>query len=265
MQLEPLLRAAAARIGGGSARLDAEVLAAHVAGVPRLQLLLTPPAAFDAPAFNAAVARRAAGEPVAYITGRQEFWSLPLAVTPDVLIPRPDSETLVAVAVAHGGGRVLDLGTGSGALLLAVLHDLPGAWGLGVDRSMSALAVARANAAALGVGARATWLCADWSAGVAGRWDVVLTNPPYVATGETAGPETAWEPAQALYAGADGLDDYRRVVPALPALMAPDAVALLEIGWRQAAAVTALGRAAGLTADVLPDLAGRDRCVRLRK
>jgi release factor glutamine methyltransferase len=256
------LRAAAARID----RLDAEVLLAHSLGVDRMALLLAPDRAVDAVAFAALVDRRAAGEPVAYITGHREFWSLDLAVTPDVLIPRPDSETLIAAAVDHfagsaGPARVLDLGTGSGALLLAALSEWPAATGVGVDASAAALAVARGNALRLGSGDRATFVHGGWDAGQ-GAFDLVLCNPPYVAVGETLPRDVAdWEPPAALFAGADGLDDYRAVAPVVAARLAPGGIGCIEIGATQAAAVTALFVAAGLTVALRRDLAGLPRCL----
>ena len=246
-------------------RFDAEVLLAHLVGMDRLALLAGPARDIDAAAFEALVTRRAGGEPVAYITGRREFWSLDLAVTPDVLIPRPDSETLIEAALQARVGRppatVLDLGTGSGALLLAVLAEFPRARGLGIDRSPAALAVARGNADRLRFGRRAAFALGDWGTGVRGRFDLVLANPPYVETGAELAPEVHREPAQALFAGADGLDEYRRLVPQLAGLLAPDGVAVIEIGHSQAAAVLAQVVAAGLTGTVKRDLGGRDRCL----
>jgi release factor glutamine methyltransferase len=246
-------------------RFDAEVLLAHLVGEERLAMLAGPDRDIDAAAYEALVARRAGGEPVAYITGHREFWSLDLAVTPDVLIPRPDSETLIEAALHAWGKRrpatILDLGTGSGALLLAALSEWPNARGLGVDRSPAALAVAQGNADRLGFGRRAAFLLGDWGAGVRGRFDLILANPPYVETGADLSPEVRREPAQALFAGADGLDDYRRLVPQLADLLTPAGIAVLEIGHTQAAAVLALAVAAGMTGTVRRDLGGRDRCL----
>lgn len=265
MKAAEALRAAARRID----RFDAEVLLAHTLGVSRGALLLDSGRDIDAPAFERLVDRRAAHEPVAYITGVREFWSLELRVTPDVLIPRPDSETLInaAIGAALRSGltpaRVLDLGTGSGALLLAALSEWPGATGLGVDASAAALAVAASNAARLGFGSRADFRLGDWGAGIGERFDLILCNPPYVeADAVLAEDVRGFEPRSALFAGADGLDDYRRIMPQLPGLLTTGGVVVVEIGHRQAAAV--LGLAVGMTGVVERDLAGRDRCVVLR-
>ena len=193
----------------------------------------------DQAPFSALIERRARGEPVAYLTGRRGFWSLDLCVTPDVLIPRPDSETLIEAAVAaipgDGAPRVLDLGTGSGALLLAALSQWPRARGVGVDRSLAALAVARANAAALGLADHTAFVAGDWATAIAGGWDLVLSNPPYVRDDAPLDPGVRdFEPAAGLFAGADGLDAYRRIVPDLPRLLAPGGMAVIEIGHDQA-------------------------------
>ncbi len=261
------MKAAAALLAATKAidRFDAEVLLAHVLGVDRLAMLAGPDRDIDAAHFDELVARRAGGEPVAYITGRREFWSLDLAVTPDVLIPRPDSETLVEAALQARRDRppatILDLGTGSGALLLAALSEFARARGLGVDRSPAALAVARGNADRLGFGRRAAFAIGDWGGGVRGRFDLILANPPYVETGADLSPEVRREPAEALFAGADGLEDYRRLLPQLPGLLTPAGVVVLEIGSSQTAAVSALAVANGFAVTVRRDLAGHDRCL----
>lgn len=264
MKASEALLAATRRID----RFDAELLLAHMVGEERLAMLAGADRDIDFDAFDALVTRRAEGEPVAYITGHREFWSLDLLVSPAVLIPRPDSETLVDAALAARRGRapatVLDLGTGSGALLLAGLSEWPNARGLGVDTSAAALAVARANAERLGFARRAVFLAGDWGKGLRERFDVIFCNPPYVETDAALSPEVRREPASALFAGADGLDDYRRIVPQLPGLLRSGGVALIEIGHTQAAAVLALAAAAGLEGIVRHDLAGRDRCLVLR-
>ena len=238
---------------------------AHALGIERARLLLDP-AAFAVPdAFAALVERRAAEEPVAYLTGSRGFWTLDLAVGPGALVPRADSEAVVEAALAHFGARppasVLDLGTGPGTLLLALLSEWPAARGLGVDRSADALGWARVNAAAVAPG-RAALVRGDWAAAVAGRFDCVVANPPYIATGEALPGEVArHEPAGALFAGTDGLDDYRRIVPELPRLLAPGGAAVLEIGWTQAPAVGDLLRREGFAVAEHRDLGGRPRAL----
>jgi release factor glutamine methyltransferase len=268
IRIADLLAQAAQRICGETARLDAEVLLAHHLGCSRGELLLNKDRDIDPQDFDLLVKRRAAGEPVAHITGSREFWSLDLLVTPDVLIPRPDSETLIEVALKHCATppkRILDLGTGSGALLLAALSEWPGATGLGVDASAGALNVAQANAARTGLSERAEFRLGNWGEGVAETFDLVLCNPPYIAEDEPLSPEVkAREPASALFAGTDGLDDYRRILPQLPALLADDGIAALEIGHHQGAALLAMAAAHGFAATLHQDLARRDRCVAIR-
>ena len=258
MKVSEALREAPARID----RFDAEVLLAHLLGTDRGDLFLNPDREIDAAAFAALVDRRAAHEPVAYITGHREFWSLDLIVTPAVLIPRPDSETLIEVALASGitPRTILDLGTGSGALLLAALTEWPHATGVGIDASAAALEVAARNAARLGLADRARFQPGDWGQGLTSRFDLVLCNPPYVETTADLAPDVRdHEPAGALFAGADGLDDYRRIIPQLPGLLIPGGMAVVEIGHTQAAAVIALAGAFNVT--IHQDLAGCDRCL----
>ncbi len=269
MKALDLVRDAAARIGGETPRLDAELIVAHALGISREALLLgNPEVAADAAAPF--IARRAAGEPVAYILGRQEFWSLDLEVGPGILVPRGDTETLIAAAQrlfpADAALRILDLGTGSGALALAALAEWPRATALATDVSDTALAVAARNAARLGFSGRSRFLKADWVEGVAGRFSLILSNPPYIGEDEATGAGVReYEPHGALFAGKDGLAAYRRIVPVLPALLEADGAAIIEIGWRQAEAVLALGREAGLGGVVERDLAGRDRAVVFRR
>jgi release factor glutamine methyltransferase len=268
MRARDAIAAAAARLPGDCPRLDAELLAAHLIGVDRSELLLRHlDDAIDAGSFGALVERRMAEEPVAYILGHREFWSLDFRVTPDTLIPRPDSETLVDAALAAAGDapRILDLGTGSGCLLLSVLHERPHGWGVGVDRSAGAAAVAADNARRLGLADRAAFLVGDWTAAIGGRFDLVLANPPYVGTGEILDREVAdHEPRSALFAGADGLDDYRRIIPALRAILTPAGSAHLEIGHAQADLVSEIAVAEGFAPVLRRDLAGRSRCLSLR-
>jgi release factor glutamine methyltransferase len=258
---------AAARIASASPRLDAELLMAHALDVSHQDLLLKHLGDPAPDGFAGLVERRLAHEPVAYITGSRGFWTVEIGVGPGVLVPRADSETLIEAAVAHfagsdGPGRVLDLGTGPGTLLLAALAEWPGATGVGVDASDTALNYARRNAGVLGVAERVDLRRGDWAAGLVGQFDLILCNPPYIGTAEELGPEVRdHEPASALFAGADGLDDYRRIIPDLPRLLAPGGMAVLEIGWTQGEAVSALMRGAGLDPVLHHDLGGRPRAV----
>lgn len=271
------LRDAALALGAVSdtARLDAELLLAHAFDMDRGELLLRQRDLAVPDGFADLVERRLTGEPVAYITGVTEFYGLPLCVTPDVLIPRGDSELMIDVAQDHFAPdaplRVLDLGTGSGALLLAALAQFPAASGLGMDQSVEAVAVARDNAERLGLSSRADmrtadWTKGDWLAELGGPFDLILANPPYIAPddGDLANDVRTFEPAAALFAGRDGLDAYRIIIPAIPALLRPGGVALVEIGWRQKADVSALARASGLFLEAHRDLAGRDRLLALQ-
>ena len=263
------IRAAAETLSATSdtARLDAEVLMAHALDCSRSSMLLSRMRDAAPDGFGPLVERRAEHEPVAYITGHQEFFGMPFAVGPDVLIPRGDSEVLVEAALAARSDacRVLDCGTGSGALLLAVLANLPEATGVGIDSSPGARTVATANAEALGLAARACiveadWHVPGWDEPLGGPFDLILANPPYVETTvELDRSVAAYEPASALYAGEEGLDDYRVLVPQLASLLAPGGVALVEIGHRQAEAVAAIGREAGLSSRLHRDLGNRPR------
>ena len=248
-----------------TARLDAEVLMAHALGVAALGDAGAAHGRRGPEDFAMFVGRRAAHEPVAYITGTQEFYGRGFRVSPDVLIPRGDSEVLVerAIAARPDATRVLDCGTGSGALLLTCLMELPAAGGVGIDRSQAALEVARGNAAALGLEDRAAMVRADWTVpgwadALHGPFDLVLANPPYVETGAVLAADVRdHEPPEALFAGPDGLDDYRVLVPQMPGLLAANGIALFEIGATQASAVMALAEAAGLVASLHRDLGGR--------
>lgn len=252
-----------------TARLDAELLMAHALGVSRSDMLLRHMRDDAPPAFAKMIARRAAREPVAHITGGQEFYGRPFQVTPGTLIPRGDTETLVdaALELAPKAKRILDLGTGTGALLVTLLLELEGASGVATDASGPALEVARSNARALGLGGDAAqfdlrdWCEAGWSAGL-GTFDLIVCNPPYVEQDAVLEPDVReFEPASALFAGADGLDDYRIVIPQLRALMKAGAIALLEIGATQADAVTRIARDHGFDVAMRKDLAGRPRCL----
>lgn len=251
-------------------RLDAEILMAHALGTSREALLLGGLDGNVPAGFGDLVARRARHEPIAYITGVRDFWTISLAITPAVLIPRPDSETLVEAAIAclapHAPATILDLGTGSGALLLAALSHWPHAEGLGVDASPAALAVATANAAQLGLSARAAFRLGNWGEGLVGPFDLILCNPPYIEADAALPADVAdHEPASALFAGVDGLDAYRQLMPQLPELLSPHGIVALEIGSGQAADVIALAAQAGLDARCFDDLGGRNRCLILRR
>ena len=254
-------------------RLDAELLMAHALGVERQDVVLDP-ARYDVPdRYAHLIARRRAHEPIAYIVGYRDFWTLRIAVGPGVLIPRPDSETLVEACLdfareraAGWPSRVLDLGTGPGTLLLAVLSEFPAATGLGVDMSEQALAYARDNAADLGLAGRTTFQSGDWTAGIDGAFEFILCNPPYIGADEQLMPDVAnHEPAGALFAGADGLDDYRRIIPELPRLLAPGGAAILEIGATQHILVRELAETAGFAVTCRQDLGGRDRALLLTR
>ncbi len=222
--------------------------------------------------FPALLARRAAHEPMALILGRREFWSLSFAVSPATLIPRPESETLVESALARFPERarvrrILDLGTGTGCLLLALLSEFPEAFGVGIDRVAAAAALAACNARALGLASRTAFLAGDWAAAVASRFDLVVSNPPYVerAVIPRLMPEVArFEPASALDGGADGLDAYRKIFPDLAPLLAPGGIAILEIGAGAASAVLRLACQTGLDVrELRADLSGIPRAVAL--
>ena len=239
---------------------------AHALDIAREELLLSALDRETPAAFALLLLRRLAGEPVAYITGRRAFWTIELEVAPGVLIPRPDSETLIEAALDHfgaaGPATILDLGTGPGTLLLAALDQWPHATGVGVDASGAALAIAAANADRLGLASRAAFRRGDWGEGLDQRFDLILCNPPYVEQGAALGPGVAeWEPHQALFAGTDGLDDYRRLAPQLPRLLAPGGIACVEIGAGQADAVSAVFASHGLTVAIRADLAGHIRCL----
>jgi release factor glutamine methyltransferase len=250
-------------------RREARLLAAHAMATSPARLL-DPATPIAAAAFAALLARRAAHEPMAYITGHRGFWTLDLATTPDTLIPRPDSETLIEAAITalpdrSRVGRVLDLGTGTGCLLLACLCEFRHAFGIGIDLSPAAAALAQSNAARNGLQGRAAFLAGDWAACVQGGFDLVLCNPPYIESGAIAGlmPEVAGhEPARALDGGPDGLAAYARVTASLPGLLAPEGVAILELGAGQEHAVVALATQASLIhITTRPDLAGIGRAL----
>ena len=251
-------------------RLDAELLMAAALGMGRDRLILSNPNGQAPDEFFHYVERRAKGEPIAYITGHRAFWTVELAVGPGVLVPRPDSETLIVAAVEYfagsaGPGRVLDLGTGPGTLLLAALDEWPKAIGLGVDSSEAALYYADRNAARLGMADRATFRLGNWAEGIEASFDLILCNPPYVAEGTETGPGVVeYEPHEALFAGPEGLDDYRRLAPQIGRLLSPGGLAAIEIGFDQADSVTALFKAQGKDPIIAFDLGGRPRALLIK-
>lgn len=271
MSVAQAIRAATAKLEATSdtARLDAELLMAHALGASRSDMLLRHMTDREPATFADLVTRRAAHEPVAHITGHQEFYGRTFAVTPDTLIPRGDSEVLIDTALqyAPAAQRILDLGTGTGALLVTALLELEGASGLATDQSAEALKVAEGNARRLGLEkTRARFECRDWtSEGWADdleRFDLILCNPPYVEEAAALDPDVRdYEPATALFAGPEGLDDYRILVPQLRALMTDGAIAILEIGATQSGAVTNMAQGHGFNVTLRKDLAGRPRCL----
>jgi len=258
--------------GIASADLDARLLVCAACGIDHADLIRDPdqPLGRAAEALTSLAERRLARVPVSRILGRREFWGLPFAIGPDVLDPRPDTEGVVGAALDAIGGRresalrILDLGTGTGAILCALLHELPGAYAIGVDRSPAACRVARDNIAALGFAARAAVACGSWADALDGRFDIVVSNPPYIPRGAIAGlgPEVrGHDPTAALDGGLDGLDAYRIIARQIPRLLRPGGVAALECGHDQGQAVAALVGAALAGTRVLKDLAGLDRVV----
>jgi release factor glutamine methyltransferase len=254
---------------------EARRLLAHAAGLDLAGLLLDPVASVaDEAAYRALVARRAAREPLALIVGQRGFWTLDLLVSGETLVPRPETETLVEAVLALGlprdsALRALDLGTGTGCLLLAVLSEFPRAFGVGVDLAPGAALLARENAARCGLAGRAAFLVGDWAEALApGGFDLVLSNPPYVSRTEMAAlmPEVAlYEPRRALEAGEAGLDAYARILPDLTRLLRPGGIAVLELGAGQEKAVSALAEAGGLVlAGMRSDLTGVSRALVLR-
>jgi release factor glutamine methyltransferase len=273
--LAELLRAGTARLAASgieTPRREARLLLAAATGRTAEALLRDAEQTIDATLYTDMIARRAAREPLAMILGHREFWSLDIEVSADTLIPRADSETLVEAAIAALPDRatvrrVLDLGTGTGCLLLAALAEFPAAHGIGIDRVAAAATLARRNATRLGFASRAQFLAGNWTDAITGRFDLVLSNPPYIESGQIAGlmPEVArHEPTSALDGGTDGLQCYRALIPRLPGLLAKEGVAIIELGAGQARATIATARAAGLAASTRADLAGIDRALILR-
>ena len=280
MTLGDLLKDGAARLAtagiDGAAR-EVRLLLQAAAGIPVATQIAFPERTIDIAAaarFEVLLERRVRREPMAHILGRREFWSLAFKVTADTLDPRPDSETLVQgvldqVPDRSAALRLIDFGTGTGCLLLALLHELPNAIGVGVDVSAAALMIAAENAGALGLAPRATFQRGSWDDGIDPGFDIVLSNPPYIPAGEIAGlqPEVAsFEPRLALDGGSDGLDAYRRLSPAAARLLVPGGLGAFEIGIAQAESVRGIMAAAGLRhIATARDLAAVERCVLFRK
>jgi release factor glutamine methyltransferase len=257
--------------------LDARLIVQHALGLDWDDLFMKADQPLDAAERDrlpAALSRRRAHEPVSRIVGKRHFWTLELAVSPDTLDPRADTETLVEAVIAaypdkSRALRMLDLGTGTGAILLSLLRDYPNAEGTGVDISDGALGIARANAESHGLADRATFRAGDWTAGLDGPFDIILSNPPYIASGDLAGlpPDVRdYDPMAALDGGADGLDAYRAILPQVPDLLWMDGLAAFEVGMGQADAVSALGSGVGLREiGRRKDLGGIERVVAFRR
>lgn len=263
--------AALTKAGVGSPAHDARALLAYHLGMPQSRLPLALQDDADSLAgFNALIARRAAREPLAHITGTRGFWSLDLKVTPAVLDPRPDTETLIECVLQQvedkaAPWRILDIGTGSGAVALALLSEMPCVTAIATDISADALAVATENATANGLAQRISFIQTSWAAGIKGPFDIVVSNPPYIPSHDIAElePEVRQhEPHLALDGGPDGLAPYRNILHALPSLAAPGALIGFEMGFDQAEALTQLMEKAGIIAPTTQhDLGGNPRVV----
>jgi release factor glutamine methyltransferase len=263
--------------GIDSAELDARLLTGHALGLDLTGLITAAQRQLTQDEFarlEDLARRRLAGEPVARIVGEKEFWGLPLRLAPATLVPRPDTETVVELALEllRAGGeldrplRIADLGTGTGAILLALLSELPAATGTGTDISEAALQTAAANAARAGLSDRATFIACDYASGLSGRFDLIVSNPPYIRSadiGDLAAEVRNHDPLAALDGGADGLDAYRALVPQAARLLMPGAALVVEAGAGQSGQIEALMVAAGLTPAPSPkaDLAGIPRAV----
>ena len=246
---------------------DARMILMHATGLSAARLSADMEATLDGPclaAVEAAARRRAEREPMAHITGKKLFYKHEFLVTPDVLDPRPETEALIEAGLERPWRSLLDLGTGSGAILLSLLAERDGAKGTGTDVSPAALAVAEANARQLGLSDRCVMHVSNWYDRIAGSFDLIVSNPPYIALDEMEGlePELSFEPRIALTDGADGLSAYRAICAGAPAHLTEGGWLMLEIGWQQGADVAALMTRAGLRdVSILPDLGGRDRVV----
>lgn len=277
LSIAQALRQGAAKLTASpSPMLDARILLKFATGLDDAALIAHGAAPLSEDiirAFDGLIERRAGSEPVAYIVGEKEFWSLKFKVTRDVLIPRGDSECLIEAIMARRsrdeGLSMLDLGVGSGCLICAALTEYKNAWGVGLDRSERALAVAKSNANALGLSDRLSLAAGDWLASIRGPFDVIIANPPYIPSAEKASlaaDVSAFEPAGALFAGDDGLDDLRSIIAALatsPSILADGGMAVIEAGTAQISALKSIVKETFPTADiaVIKDLQGRKRGV----
>jgi release factor glutamine methyltransferase len=276
-------RALAARLqsaGIDSAELDARELIGHALGLDLTGMISAANRALtsdESDRLEALVKRRLTGEPVARIVGHKEFWGLSLSLSPATLVPRPDTETVVELAlqmlrerVANRAPRIADLGTGTGAILLALLSELPEATGVGTDISGEAVETATANAFSLGLAARASFIRCDYASALTGPFDLIVSNPPYISSGDIAGLSVEvrdHDPWAALDGGPDGLAAYRALIPQAARVLAPGAALVVEAGQGQVAQIDALMTAAGLVPHRAPkaDLAGIPRAVGARK
>jgi release factor glutamine methyltransferase len=277
--IEQAVRDGAACLAGvaDNPRLEARILLAHALGITRNDLIREPNRYIDSTGYQALVERRMLREPVAHIVGRREFWSMEFRVSPATLIPRPDSETLIEAAVGafrdRHPERILDLGTGTGCLLLALLGEFPCAFGIGIDLSVEAAALARSNADALGLAGRSAFMTGNWADALtgwreAGGFDLVISNPPYIGRSDIQGlmPEVAChEPVLALDGGVDGYDAYRVILPRLHQLLAPGGTSILELGHGQATYVARLAFEADFYSSLRVDLAEIPRAIVLSR
>ena len=266
-----------------TSELDARILICHLAGITHEVLAAHPEVTLSNGTVRAimnAAKRRCAREPVSRIVGVREFWGLEFSLVASSLDPRPDTETLVQAVIDVAAGHdcpdpltILDLGTGSGCILIALLHEIGNAHGVGVDRNPDTLKIAQGNAQRHRLGDRASFVCASWLDGLSGEFDIVVSNPPYIPSDEISllEPEVAmFDPRRALDGGRDGLDAYRQIIPRLVQILKPGGWALFEVGEKQAPDVCTLFQAAGkgIRFDELlqmPDLAGRIRCIAARR
>jgi release factor glutamine methyltransferase len=284
LTIEGARRALAARFKSEaieSSELDARTLVGHLLGLDLTGMIAAaarPITAHEAARLEEMTQRRLAGEPIARILGRKEFWGLSLRLSAATLVPRPDTETVVELALEIWRAaphlnrrlRIADIGTGSGAILLALLSELPDADGVGTDISAAALSTARSNAADLGLGGRAAFVACDYATALSGAFDLIVSNPPYIRSIDIAGLAAEvrdYDPHRALDGGTDGLDAYRTLIPQAVRLLASGGALVVEVGHDQSGEVEPLMTAAGLTRDGPPraDLAGIRRAVAGRK